>query len=149
MCRHRSSATIIEIGNDADGIGKKITSARNYQNVVRGVDFAALDFNQERLRQELKVAGVTYFYRPSAEARARRDDAFTLEEAAVAMACIAFKVRTSAELMQQPKPVNAIDFVVVAKKEIGRLWDQGGALYGQLFPAGLSGVRVCRSVRIM
>lgn len=140
--------TIIEIGNDADGIGKKITSARNYQNVVRGVDFAALDPNQERLRQELKVAGITYFYRPSAEARARRDDAFTLEEAAVAMACIAFKVRASVELMQQPKPVNAIDFVIAAKKEIGRLWDQGGTLYGLLFPAGLSGVRVCRSVRI-
>ena len=138
--------TIIEIGNDVDDIGRKITSARNYQNVVRGVDFAALDPNQERLRQELKVAGITYFYRPSAEARARRDDAFTLEEAAVAMACMAFKVRASAELLQQPKPINAIDFVVAAKKEIGRLWEQGSTMYGQLFPAGLSGVRVCRSV---
>ncbi|PSJ16554.1 AIPR family protein [Nitrosomonas supralitoralis] len=140
--------TIIEIGNDVDDIGRKITSARNYQNVVRGVDFAALDPNQERLRQELKVAGITYFYRSSAEARVRRDDTFTLEEAAVAMACMAFKVRASAELLQQPKPINAIDFVVAAKKEIGRLWEQGGTLYGQLFPAGLSGVRVCRSVRM-
>lgn len=140
--------TIIEIGNDADGIGKKITSARNYQNVVRGVDFAALDPNQERLRQELKVVGITYFYRPSVEARARRDDAFTLEEAAVAMACMAFKVRASAELLQKTKPINAIDFVVVAKKEVGRLWEQGGTLYEQLFPAGLSAVRVCRSVRM-
>ena len=140
--------TIIEIGNDVDDIGRKITSARNYQNVVRGVDFAALDPNQERLRQELKVAGITYFYRPSAEARARREDAFTLEEAAVAMACMAFKVRASAELLHQPKPINAIDFVVAAKKEIGRLWEQGGTLYGQLFPAGLSGVRVCRYVRM-
>lgn len=140
--------TIIEIGNDVDDIGRKITSARNYQNVVRGVDFAALDPNQERLRQELKVVGITYFYRPSAEARARRDDAFTLEEAAVAIACMAFKVRASAELQQHPKPINAIDFVVAAKKEIGRLWEQGGTLYGQLFPAGLSGVRVCRSVRM-
>lgn len=139
--------TIIEIGDGADDIGLRITRARNHQNVVRGVDFAALDPNQERLRQELAAAGITYFYRPSAEARARRDDAFTLEEAAVAMACLAFQPRSAVELQQQPRPMNAIDFVVTAKKEIGRLWEQDGALYGQLFPLGLSGVRVCRLVR--
>lgn len=140
--------TLIEIGDGTDDIGLKITRARNHQNVVRGVDFAALDPNQERLRQELAAAGITYFYHPSAEARARRDDAFTLEEAAVAMACLAFKVRTAVELKQQPKPLNAIDFAVTTKKEIGRLWDQDGSLYGQLFPATLSGVRVCRLTRI-
>lgn len=140
--------TLIEIGDGTDDIGLKITKARNHQNVVRGVDFAALDPNQERLRQELGSAGITYFYRPSAEARARRDDAFTLEEAAVAIACLNFKVRNATEMQQHPKPVNAIDFVVAAKKEIGRLWEQDGSLYGQLFPDGLSGVRVCRLVRI-
>ena len=57
--------TVIEIGNAADDIGLRITRARNHQNVVRGVDFAALDPNQERLRQELASAGITYFYRPS------------------------------------------------------------------------------------
>lgn len=140
--------TLIEIGNGADDIGLKITRARNHQNVVRGVDFAALDPNQERLRQELAAAGITYFYRPSAEARARKDDAFTLEEAAVALACLAFKVRSALELRQHPRPINAIDFAVTAKKEIGRLWEQDGTLYGQLFPATLSGLRVCRLVRI-
>lgn len=140
--------TIIEIGDEVDDIGIKITRARNHQNVVRGVDFAALDPNQERLRQELAAVGITYYYRPSAEARARRDDAFTLEEAAVAITCLAFKVRTAAELRQHPRPVNAIDFVVTAKKEIGRLWEQEGAIYGKIFPGGLSGVRVCRLVRM-
>lgn len=140
--------TIIEIGDGGDDIGLKITRARNHQNVVRGVDFAALDPKQEKLRQELAAAGITYYYRPSAEARARREDAFTLEEAAVALACLAFKVRSAAELQQHPRPVNAIDFVVVAKKEIGRLWEQEGTIYGQLFPANLSGVRVCRIVRM-
>lgn len=140
--------TLIEIGNGADDIGLKITRARNHQNVVRGVDFAALDPNQERLRQELRAASITYHYRPSAEARVRRDDAFTLEEAAIAMACLGFKVRSAAELQQHPKPINAIDFVVTAKKEIGRLWEQDGALYGQLFPGGLSGVRVGRLVHV-
>lgn len=140
--------TLIEIGNGADEIGLKITRARNHQNVVRGVDFAALDPNQERLRQELAVAGMTYYYRPSAEARVRREDAFTLEEAAIALACLNFKIRHAAELQQHPRPINAIDFAVTAKKEIGRLWEQDGALYGQLFPATLSGVRLCRLVRV-
>lgn len=140
--------TLIEIGDGADDIGLKITRARNHQNVVRGVDFAALDPNQERLRQDLSAAGITYFYRPSAEARTRREDAFTLEEAAVAMACLAFKVRSAAELRQHPRPINAVDFVVTAKKEIGRLWEQDGTLYGQLFSASLSGVRMCRLVRL-
>lgn len=140
--------TLIEIGDGADEIGLKITRARNHQNVVRGVDFAALDPNQERLRQELAAAGITYYYRPSAEARARRDDAFTLEEAAVALACLAFQIRSAADLLQHPRPINAVDFVVTAKKEIGRLWEQEGTLYAQLFPATLSGVRICRLVRV-
>ena len=140
--------TLIEIGNGADEIGLKITRARNHQNVVRGFDFAALDPNQERLRQELSAASITYYYRPSAEARVRQDDAFTLEEAAIALACLNFKVRNAAELLQHPKPTNAIDFTVTAKKEIGRLWEQDGTLYSLLFPANLSGLRLCRLVRI-
>lgn len=140
--------TIIEIGDGADDLGLRITRARNHQNVVRGVDFAALDPNQERLRQELAAAGVIYFYRPSAEARARRDDAFTLEEAAVAIACLAFTPRSAVELQLQPRPTNAVDFVVTAKKEVGRMWEQDGTMYSHLFPAALSGVRMCRLVRI-
>ena len=56
--------------------------------------------------------------------------------------------RTTAELQRQPRPLNAVDFVVTAKKEVGRLWEQDGSLYGQLFPADLSGVRMCRMVRV-
>lgn len=144
--------TIIEIGTNPDDIGLLITKARNYQNVVRGVDFAALDPNQERLRQEVAVSGIIYYYRPSAEARVRREDAFTLEEAALALACLSFRVLTSEEVQrfrtQGRRIENAVDFVVSAKKEIGRLWDQGGALYPLLFNAGLSGVRMCRLVSI-
>jgi hypothetical protein len=144
--------TIIQIGIGTDDIGLRITRARNHQTVVRGVDFAALDPNQERLRQEMALAGITYFYRPSAEARARRDDAFTLEEAAVALACLSMPVRTTAEihaLRTRRQPANsAVEFAVTAKKELGRLWEQDGALYSQLFPPNLTGLRVCRVVRI-
>jgi hypothetical protein len=144
--------TIIEIGAGRDDIGLRITRARNHQNVVRGVDFAALDPNQERLRQEMAMAGITYHYRPSAEARTRRDDAFTFEEAALALACLSFPVRTSAEIRAPNTPrasaYHAVEFVVAAKKEVGRLWDQEGTLHGVLFPTAITGLRVCRMVRI-
>jgi len=144
--------TIIEMGANADDIGLRITRARNHQNVVRGVDFAALDSNQERLRQELALVGITYYYRPSAEASARRDDAFTLEEAGVALACLSMPVLTSAQIQdsidQGQRVHSAIEYVVAAKKQIGRLWDQDGAIYGQLFGPTLSGLRMCRFARI-
>ena len=138
--------TIIEIGAAADDLGIKITRARNHQNEVRGVYFAALDPNQERLRQELGVVGIKYHYRPSAEARARRDDGFTLEEAALALACLSFPMVHSRTRPRPPQ--SAIDLAVTAKKEIGRLWEQDGAIYRQLFPATLSGLRAYRLNRI-
>ncbi|MHB8900167.1 MAG: AIPR family protein [Thermoguttaceae bacterium] len=145
-------ATIIEIGTGSDDIGMRITKARNHQNVVRNVDFAALDATQERLRQELAVVGITYHYRPSAEARMRRDDAFTLEEAAIAIACLSERVLSSAEAQaaedRGQSIWNAVDFVVFAKKEISRLWDQKAEAYHRLFRPDLSGVRMCRLVRM-
>ena len=144
--------TIIEIGVAPDDISLRITRARNHQNVVRGVAFAALDPAQERLRQELAVSGITYYYRPSAEARTRRDDAFTLEEAAVTLACLSSDVLSSARVSelraQGQNPTNAIDHVVTAKKEVGRLWEQEGSIYGKLFSNQLTGIRLCRLVRI-
>jgi hypothetical protein len=138
--------TIVEIGPGGDEFGIRITRARNHQNLVRGIYFAALDPTQERLRQELAVVGITYHYRPSAEASVRRDDAFTAEEAAVALACLSFRIAHSRSRPRQGQ--NAIDFVVTAKKEIGRLWEQDGAIYSHIFPATLSGLRACRLVRI-
>jgi AIPR protein len=138
--------TIVEIGPGGDEFGNRITRARNHQTEVRGVYFAALDPSQERLRQELAVVGIKYHYRPSAEASLRRDDAFTIEEAAVALACLSFRIAHSRTRPRSGQ--NAIDFVVTAKREIGRLWEQDGAIYGHIFPATLSGLRACRLVRI-
>ncbi|MGA2494161.1 MAG: AIPR family protein [Roseiarcus sp.] len=144
--RAKLHITIIEVPDPQDDFAVRVTRARNHQNQVRGVDFAALDPNQERLRQELAAVGIRYHYRPSAEARVRSDDAFTLEEAALALACFNFPVLDS--LAKGRGQQNAVDFVVIAKREIGRLWEQDGITYGQLFPSDLSGMRVCRMVRI-
>ena len=107
--------TIIEVPDPADDFAVRVTRARNYQNQVRGVDFAALDPNQERIRQELAAAGIRYHYRASAESRVRQDDAFTLEEAALALACLAFAVTDGQR--RGPRGQTAIDLVVVAKRE--------------------------------
>lgn len=144
--------TVIEIGSDGDSIGQKITCARNNQTAVRGVDFAALDPNQERLRQELALVGIGYHYRPSAESRTRREDAFTLEEAAVALACMGFPILTTSEVdrnqVEGRRTKHGIEMAVACKKEVGRLWDQASDLYAALFPTDLSAIRMCRTVRI-
>jgi len=144
--------TIIETGAEGDSLSKRITRARNHQNAIRGVDFAGLDPNQERLRRELALASITYHYRSSAEARVKRDDAFVIEEAALAIACLSFKILTSDQIRDRKSRGqsidNAIEYVVTAKKAIGRLWEQEGTLYGRLFPSTLSGVRMCRLVQI-
>ena len=118
--------TIIEVGTETDSIGVKITEARNTQNAVRDVYFAALNPNQERLRQECMVSGVVYHYRPSAD---RSQDSITIEQAAVALACFS----------------GNIEIVVAAKREIGQLYKRH---YETLFSSEISGVTLCRYVRI-
>ncbi len=148
----RLLVTVIEIGQDADEFGVRVTKARNHQNIVRGIDFAALDPTQERLRRELAAAGYRYFYRPSEEARIPNANSVTVEEAALALACLSYAPMLRADVdvrrARGQAVQNAVDLVVAAKKEVSRLWDQSGPLYPQLFSPELTGVRVCRLVRV-
>ena len=128
----RVLVTIIEVPTQADPIGPEITRARNTQTAVRGVHFAALDPQQERLRQELAVSAVRYEYRSSEEAIGADNEVITLPRAASALACLHGDTR----------------FVVAAKQAVGTLYDGGGHLYPQLFRQQLSGVTLARSVRL-
>ena len=123
--------TLIEVGQTPGTLGIDITRARNTQNAVRGLHFAALDDNQERLRRELAISEITYHYRPSAEAVQGGPNSITFEQAALALACLSGNTRT----------------VVTAKKEIGQIHDRNGELYPTLFRNGLTGLSLCRSVR--
>ena len=144
--------TVIDIGQNNEDIGIRITKARNYQNVVRGIDFAGLDAHQERLRKELKSIGITYHYRPSAEAKAFKSDSIKIEEAALALACTSYPFYSSTDVAQQQargqRKENGVEYVAVAKKEIGRIWETEGDYYSKLFADTLSGVRLCRIVNI-
>lgn len=148
----RLLVTVIEIGQGAEELGVRITRARNHQNIVLGIDFAALDPTQERLRRELAAAGYLYFYRPSAEARLGGPRSFTVEDAAIAVSCLGFTPLSRAEVAQRrtrgQTVQNSVEFIVAAKKEVSRLWDQSGPLYPQLFTATVTGVRICRLVQI-
>jgi hypothetical protein len=124
--------TLIEVTSPPDGIGPEITRARNTQNAVRGIHFAALDVQQERLRQELAVSGIAYHYRPSDEANNEDPASITLARAAIALACLSGDTRV----------------VVAAKRESGQLYDGSGLLYGELFRERLSGIQLARSVQI-
>ena len=117
--------TIIELGTISDTIGVEITKARNTQNTVRDIYFAALDPNQERLRQECMVSNIVYQYRPSAD----NQDAITIEQAAIALACFSGNA----------------EIIVAAKKNLNLLYKDH---YSTLFSNELSGITLCRYVRI-
>lgn len=123
--------TLVELAEAPAEFGTRVTYARNYQNQVRLVDFAALDKNQVRLQRELAISGITYHIKPSVEAERRDDNTFKLEEAAIALACFSGK----------------LEFAVAVKKEVGKVLDRRGTIYPELFKDNTSAVGVCRAVR--
>lgn len=114
----------------ADGaFGKQVTRARNHQNPVQVANFAALDDTQERLRQEARLLGFDYHYRP--EAQGTSPMAFTLEEALRALA------------LQQNDP----RYPAWLKGELVRLSNPESDEYKVLFSSTLSGIRLVNVVQ--
>ena len=113
----------------ADGpFGKRVTKARNHQNPVDTANFASLDENQERLRQEIAHLGFDYHYRP--EAAAIGSKAITLDEALRALAS------------QQTDP----RYAVWLKSEPARLSNPDSFEYQALFTAALAGATLVNAV---
>ncbi len=113
----------------ADGLfGRRVTKARNHQNPVQAANFASLDENQERLRQEIAHLGFDYHYRPEAAATGAK--AITLDEALKALAS------------QQNDP----RYTVWLKSEPARLANPESAEYLVLFPASLTGAALVNAV---
>ncbi|HEM7541998.1 TPA: AIPR family protein [Providencia rettgeri] len=91
--------TIINTGSDA--FHKQVTKARNLQNPVDLANFAALDDTQERLRQEMKMFGVEYLYRPQ-QTTAAGIRSISIETLAKALACLQADVRVPYLLKAEP-----------------------------------------------
>lgn len=113
----------------ADGpFGKRVTKARNHQNPVQTANFASLDENQERLRQEIAHLGFDYHYRP--EALATGLTAITLDEA----------LRALASQQHDPR------YAVWLKSEPARLANPDSAEYQALFTTTLPGATLVNAV---
>lgn len=113
----------------ADGsFGKRVTKARNHQNPVQTANFASLDENQERLRQEIAHLGFEYHYRP--EALATGPTAITLDEA----------LRALASQQHDPR------YAVWLKSEPARLANPDSAEYQALFANTLKGAALVNAV---
>lgn len=114
----------------ADGsFGKRVTKARNHQNPVQVANFASLDENQERLRQEIAHLDFKYHYRPEVVA-VTGSNSITLEEALRALA------------LHQDDP----RFPVWLKSEPARLSNPESVEYQALFPAALTSTTLINAV---
>jgi hypothetical protein len=130
----RVQVRFIAVGEGTgNALGDAITKATNTQNRINRQDFVSLDPQQQRLRTELMIEGVSYNYK-SGDGSVRDMKTTDIEEATVALAC------ASAELGHSTQ----------AKREIGRLWeDTNRAPYKALFNQSVSGLKLWQDVRIL
>jgi hypothetical protein len=120
--------TLIEA--KADGaFGPHITRARNNQNPVLAANFASLDPQQERLRQELAYCGIQYHYRPEAIA-VSDDKSILLQDALLALSWL------------QPDP----RYVVWLKSSPASIADADSQIYKTLFMESLTGCKLANAV---
>ena len=120
--------TLIKAAAEGE-FGKRVTKARNHQNPVQTANFASLDENQERLRQEIAHLEFEYHYRPEATATTGAA-AITLDEA----------LRALALLQNDPR------YPVWLKSEPARLANPESAEYQALFSAQLTGTTLVNVV---
>lgn len=109
--------------------GNYITKARNHQNPVQVANFASLDENQERLRQEISCLGYGYYYRPEADVTFS-GRSFGLQDVIHAMPI----------LQTDPR------FVVHLKGDYSKLSNPDSRFYKQIFHDDLRGVYVINAV---
>lgn len=120
----------IEVPQEEEDLGRRITRYANTQNEVSSQDFAFLDPEQHRLVRELQVLGYEYVLR-SAEMPKSKDPSKVIElrQAAVSLACASPNLAHS----------------VVAKREVSRLFTDS---YAALFNASTDPLRLARAVQI-
>ena len=124
---------MIEIGEDVDDISIQITKLSNTQNKIENKDFAALDPEQDRLKNELLFSNILYLYKTGATV----DDPakqISLDEAIVAQACLQ----------------DDVSYSVIAKRNVGALTeDITKPPYKILFNASTNAFSMNNSIQIM
>ena len=124
----------ISLENCPAGFSSLVTRATNTQNRIEPRDFAALDPEQERLRQELHLDSGKEYALKTGDVEPPPANGCTITEATVAIAC------------SQKDPAIAVQ----AKREISKLWQNlDKPPYKLLFNSGLTGLRLWRTIEIL
>lgn len=123
---------IISLENSDDMFGEKITKANNLQNKIESRDFVSLDPEQQRLKMELSLEGISYSIKRDSEF-STGPNSFDLNESTTALACAS----------------GDVGIIVQLKREVGRIWDDiKRPPYTSLFNGGVTSTFLFRCVRI-
>jgi len=125
---------IISLENCPPEFGLNVTKKTNTQNRIDKKDFVSLDPEQERIKTEFALDGITYHLKRSDETVKLDDNNCYVEEVITALACAK----------------DDINLVVQAKREVGKLWeDIGKNPYMDIFNATVTAIQAWKAVRIM
>lgn len=83
----------ISLDNAPEGYDIQVTKLSNTQNKIDGKDFAALDPQQDRIRRDLWMDGITYLYKGAMTPQSEKE--ISMEEATIALACFNEDVKFS------------------------------------------------------
>jgi AIPR protein len=118
---------------DADGdFGKDVTRARNHQNDVKEIAFAALDEEQERVRRELQHLDIEYVYRVGETVSGWNPNRILVAEAIQALAMLQLDPR----------------YPVWMKRSLLDFQRTDGEPYKQIFSQSLSSISLVNAVRV-
>lgn len=98
---------VISLEGCPDGFGLSVTKKTNTQNKIDKRDFVSLDPEQERIKIELALEGISYHYKRSDTTPKSDDQNFNVEEVMTGLAC----------------SLPSVDIAVQAKREVGKLWE--------------------------
>jgi hypothetical protein len=118
---------------DAEGdFGKDVTRARNHQNDVKDIAFAALDEEQERIRRELQHLDIEHVYRVGEPVSGWNPNRILVAEAIQALAMLELDPR----------------YPVWMKRSLPDFQKTDGEPYKQIFSQQLSSIRLANAVRV-
>ncbi|WP_027938136.1 AIPR family protein [Anaeroarcus burkinensis] len=122
---------VISLQDCEPNFGEQVTKTNNRQNRIDNRDFVSLDPEQNRIKTELAIEGITYHVARS-EGVDRTKTAFDLVESTTALACAS----------------RDVSIVVQLKREIGRLWENiSKSPYRTLFNPQVSGDYIWNAVQ--
>jgi len=128
-----ANVMITLIKADAEGdFGKDVTRARNHQNDVKEIAFAALDEEQERIRRELQHLDIEYVYRVGETVTGHSPNRIMVAEAIQALALLELDPR----------------YPVWMKRSLVDFQKTDGEPYKQIFSQSLSSIRLANAVAV-